>query len=176
MNRPDLKLGDVVRLSHKGLIIYRGANYKNKAMTVVGIPTPVGRSQDGRDKIRVAITLRNRIMQLSFPRKELWFTGYNISDKGKMLQLKKQKKSSAGQPALNPYANVSFTKPGSVVLPPSAKSLVPPAVNLGILFNKPVAQKKVVPDPHKQHEVECCMCKRMADFGYPCWNCGTVNK
>lgn len=151
--RPDLKVGDVVRLSRKGMMFHKDSSYmkwSDKTMTVVKIPGKL--PQDGRDRIQVAVTQVNRVTKMSFRRKELWYTGYNIADKGKTFCATKK---HVGQPTLSNSGVMSLAKHG---------------FSMGATVAKPK-----LPDPCKKDEVKCSKCGRMADHGRPCWWCGQYN-
>jgi hypothetical protein len=154
--RPDLKVGDVVRLSHKGEKIYGTQAWAGTAMTVVRIPARA--QQDGRDRIYVAVNHTNsvthfhRVTKMSFRRKELWFTGHNIADAGKSFSMYK---TTAGQPRLSMSGVQSLAKHG---------------FSMGASVAKPK-----LPDPCKKDEVQCSKCGRMADRGHACWWCGQQN-
>lgn len=82
--RPSLKVGDVVLPSKR-------AGYRIKflgKMTVVEVSSD---TTDGKSRITVSYNINQNIKIATAHRKELWYTGYNISDKGKSFSVKKGK-------------------------------------------------------------------------------------
>jgi hypothetical protein len=155
--RPDLKVGDVVRLSHRGEKLNSNSCF-NSAMTVVAVPKAI---QDGRDRIRVAYNVNNRVAKISFMRKDLWFTGHNIYAEGKQFSVTKQKPVSP-QNAVPNWFTFHVPQQGMVMKP-----VGPYSMGCSVVKHK-------VPDPCKQDEVKCS-CGRMADRGHACWWCGKRN-
>lgn len=82
--RPSLKPGDVVRASKKANSTLKRVG----AMTVIEVPSD---STDGRSKIKVAITSKWGVSTMILRRHELWYTGYNIADRGKSFSVRKGK-------------------------------------------------------------------------------------
>lgn len=78
MNRPTLKIGDVVRLSKKGKVAYAKHKILFDRMVVQDIQ---GDSSDGRCKIVCTYFFGNQASKGIFARKHLWSTGYNVNDK-----------------------------------------------------------------------------------------------
>lgn len=142
--RPEIRVGDVVRLSHRGMSMHR--RLASMTMTVIEAPPC---PQDGRSRVRVAVTEHGRITKMSFRRKELWRTGYNIFDQGKSFCMTKQ---PAGQPRKQSGGG---------------------GFSWGFSMSAKVTPKK--PDPCKKDEVKCSHCERMADRGHACWWCGWTN-
>lgn len=88
--RPPLQVGDVVRLSKHGRAAvsrwaYCGIN-KDTTMIVAKIGAYFGNVSDGKTKITCMVITKSyggkeRGFKLSFDRKFLWRTGYNVGDK-----------------------------------------------------------------------------------------------
>jgi len=156
--RPDLEVGDVVRLSHKGMARHRDTTFvkwSTMTMTVVAVSKAV---QDGRDAVYVAYNTRGHVFKASFRRKELWLTGYNIADKGKTFTVTKCSWAAA---AIKPSVASAAAKAKANGWP--------------IWTSQQNAPKPKLPDPCKKDEIECNSCHKMADRGHVCWWCGHRN-
>ena len=89
--RPPLQVGDVVRLSKNGIRnisrwAYCGIS-KDTTMVVAKVGAFLGSTSDGKAKITCMVIAqpsyggKERGFKLSFDRKFLWRTGYNVGDK-----------------------------------------------------------------------------------------------
>ena len=78
MNRPTLKIGDVVRLSKRGKAAYAKHKFLFDKMVVQDIQ---GDSSDGRSKIVCTYFFGTNASKGIFARKHLWSTGYNVLSK-----------------------------------------------------------------------------------------------
>jgi len=82
--RPVLQVGDVVRLSKRGLSINRVRLKADATMIVLKITPYRGDANDGRARVKCNVMTdfcgKVHGRSISFLRKELWRTGYNIND------------------------------------------------------------------------------------------------
>lgn len=92
--RPALKPGDVVRLSHFGRQKSVNRHIRARTFTVVCVR---GDPTDGFSKVKCAVVesirSKNYGHSITLSRRELWYTGYNVSDRAKVAQ--------SNQPARN---------------------------------------------------------------------------
>lgn len=96
MMRPKLRIGDVVKLSKRGREALKPSRFYNSKTNMLVLEVS-GDGQDRFDEIICKVTCDGKPTFLSFHRKELWATGYNIYENVKPAAAK----SAAGAPKNN---------------------------------------------------------------------------
>jgi hypothetical protein len=148
--RPAIRVGDVVRLSKK----YR-ADPKHFPTTMTAVKVGHGDSADGRTAITVMLNNKyGKVQCMTFRRRQLWNTGYNIIEAGKSVSVKGATLGNASvkHPVASPVA----------IVKPVENICATPVMSA----NKPVTQE----DQSTQ-----CRCGKMANRFKICYYCGAQN-